>query len=255
MSSQQLAAPVAIAPTDLGRELLVIWQDPETRLFHPMGTLAVKEEGFAFRYHESAARHLAAIPDNVTEYLGHNLPAFFANRVLDPRQPAFPDYLRAFDLSEPVSPVELLVRSAGRRVTDTFQIVEIPQFDDTGRSRQHFFVSGVRHIGEPEALGSIKQGERLRVLPEPTNPINPAALRLLCDVGTVGFVPDWQLPLLRQVVAVGGEFSIHVVRVNPPDQGAHLRVLASLDIQVPPGSQVSADYLFENQGPANVAQT
>lgn len=229
--------------------MLVIWQDPATRGFHAVGVLEIAEDrSFDFEYLPSADRHLASIPQGAPHHITTVLPAFFVNRVIDPARPEFADYVQAFDLAEPVSPIELLVRSGGRRLTDTFQIVEIPRAPHA-EIRQHFFVSGVRHVDSEAALAALRPGERLIPEPEPDNPRNRRARRLVSDHGAVGYVPDWQLELLDEADRIGGDYEFRVVRVNPPDFGAHLRVLAGLEIRMPAGVDLDVISIFTRQLP------
>jgi hypothetical protein len=97
-------------------------------------------------------------------------------------------------------------------------------------------VSGCRYAGDPTVADRLRLGQELEIVPEPSNPVNVEALQLFADGQLVGWVPDWLLFTVRAVQSAGGNVAIHVVRVNPPEAGVHLRVFAALEIRAPAGT-------------------
>lgn len=224
----------------MGRRLLVIHQDRRTRRFAAVGVLQFKSDGrYEFTYLPGVrdAELLRSIPGR-DRLVSESLPAFFTTRVMDPKQPGFDDWVQAYELTATISPIEILARGAGERMTDTYQVVEVLQLNEAGRAYGHFMVSGHRYVDDPRVADRLRSGQELDVVPERTNPKNPEALQLLADGQVVGWVPAWLVFTISVVWAAHGEAKVHVVRVNPLEAGVHLRVFASLEIQAPVGTRL-----------------
>jgi hypothetical protein len=122
--------------SDIGRRLLVIHQNLDNRRFAAIGVLQIRADGrYAFDYLPgvSDADLLRSIPGR-ERLVSESLPAFFATRVMDPKQPGFDDWVRAYELSAPISPLEILARGAGDGMTDTFHVVEVLQLNESGQA-------------------------------------------------------------------------------------------------------------------------
>jgi len=124
--------------------------------------------------------------------------------------------------------MEILARTGGARVTDTFHVVD--SFSDhDGQRRGRFFASGVRYIvGADERLRKLRPGQELVLRQDPLNPVNPLAI--LLDVTfeqPVGWVPDWLLTDVHAMFAVGS-VKVSVAQVNV-DAPTHLRLMCLLE--------------------------
>ena len=245
----------AAVATDAGR-LLLIWQDPETRLFAPVGALTQEPDGsFLFRYimraqREVRFRPLASFPELHRVYWFADLPPFFHNRVMSPRRPDYAAYVKALDLSvEHAPPFEVLARTGGSRATDTFHVVAEPTRAADGRVSMLFLASGVRHVdGAEDRIGRLSAGDPLGLRPEPDNPHNARALLLDAeDDHAVGYVPDWMLDTVRQLVDADPGHRLTVELANGPGTPPHLRLLCRLEASVPaeilPGNDPDFDYV------------
>lgn len=225
------------------RRFMVVWQDPETRLFHHVGTLtADPAREFRFAYEPAAGniddfRPFAAFPDLDRTYRSEALFSFFVNRVMSPRRPDFDDYLDALGLTrEQADPVELLARSGGMRATDTVQVVAEPLQED-GKEVTRFLVSGCRHVdGAAERIERLQIGQELAIRPEPDNPQDDRAL--LLDVASgeaVGWVPRYLLDYVHKHLHQGEDVRVYVERVNGPEASWHMRLLARMEVGPEPG--------------------
>jgi hypothetical protein len=236
------------------RRLLLVWQDPATRSFVPVGALAREPDGsFVFRYIRLAARlatfrPLASFPRLDRVYRFADLPPFFENRVMSPRRPDFPAYVRALSLTEDdASPFEMLARTGGSRVTDTFHVVAEPAADADGLVRTRFLAHGVRHIhGAGERICRLAPGDRLRLRPEPDNQHNPRALLIDVEAGqAVGWVPDWMLDIVHRLVRADPAYDLTVDVANSADTPAHLRLLCLLEARLPAGDPLPRNPDFD----------
>jgi hypothetical protein len=103
----------------------------------------------------------------------------------------------------------------------------VPHVDGNGRTSCVFLVHGIRHLlGATERVDSLRPGDRLRITPEPANPVNPRALLVTEDGNRpLGWVPDALLDYVHEVQ----DGTLTVVRVNPREVGTRLRLLVRLE--------------------------
>jgi len=221
------------------RSLLLVWQNPASRRFVEVGRLDLLAEGkFAFHYVPSDAADSDAFvlddyPDRDRVYVSDELPAFFANRVMSSDRPSYPQFLAWLGLDGSLEakslPIEVLARTGGSRVTDTFHILDVPvQRDDHFTSR--FFVSGISHTVEAEhVIATISGGTELALHLDEHNPGNPrAALINTADGRKIGYVPDWLCADVHDLLVDRWELSAVAERVNL-DAPDHIKVLCRID--------------------------
>ncbi len=221
------------------RSLLLVWQSPATRRFVKVGRLDLLAGGrFAFHYVSDDAEdaeffQLDDYPDRDRVYISNKLPAFFANRVMSAERPSYPKYLEWLGIDQSLEtvslPVEVLARTGGSRVTDTFHILDVPtQLDDHFTSR--FFVSGISHTAEAEdVLRTVSSGSGLALRRDSDNPGNPRAVLInTVDGRKIGYVPDWLCTDIDQLLVDGWELSAVAERVNL-DAPDHVKVLCRVE--------------------------
>ena len=220
------------------KTLILVWQNPVSRLFLKVGQLDALPAGrFAFQYLATAWTDpqfvpLLEYPDRDTAYVSDEVPAFFANRILSAERPNYErylDWLGIADLGDDEVPFEVLARTGGGRATDTFHVVDLPlERGDSFSSR--FFVSGVRHSENADAVVvALRNGDELRLELEEGNAVNPKAVLIdTADGRKVGYVPDWLCADVHERIKNGWQVTAVAERVNP-DAPPHIRVLARLD--------------------------
>ena len=130
------------------------------------------------------------------------------------------------------TPFEVLARTGGPRVTDTFHVVDPLKTDEDGKVVSPFFVSGVRyHAGSDVLIERLKPGAPVELRDEPDNPYNPRAL--LVDVAAgqpLRWVPDWLVEDIHVLRAQDPDLEVVVERCNP-DAPAHLQLLCRISAQ------------------------
>lgn len=222
------------------RTLLLVWQDPSSGRFIKVGQIdALPGSRLAFHYLESAWDApnfvpLVEYPERHVVYISDEVPAFFANRILSADRPGYDNYLEWLGiagLDEADIPFEVLARTGGSRATDTFHVVDAPTHDES-RLTSRFFVSGIRHTDDADAvLASLNSGDRLTLVLEDSNPKNTKAVLVdTTDGRKIGYVPDWFCGDLHDRVKDGWQVTAVAERVNP-DAPAHVRVLCRVDAQ------------------------
>ncbi|MPQ96461.1 hypothetical protein GB931_00690 [Modestobacter sp. I12A-02628] len=211
--------------------------------YRPVGFLGASVQDatveYTFQYLRSAVerdgfRAFLGLSDSGRVYRSEGLFPLFAERIMDPRRPEHPMFLAALDLSDEVTPLEVLARSGGQRAGDGIMLLPVPEVASDGYTHCTFLVHGMRFVpGADERAGRLSTGEVLGIRLEPGNASNPHAL-LIVDGGgqPLGYVPD---ALLDYVHAVEGA-RVMVLRVNGPEVGARLRLLVRLEGRSDPGA-------------------
>ncbi|WP_147458753.1 hypothetical protein [Micromonospora sp. BL4] len=228
------------------RRLIVAWQHPRARAIQPVGILAFDGKQYYFDYIERVLNvegfePFVSFPDLRKNYKSTRLFPIFAQRVMDARRPDFHRYIETLDLATvDATPWEQLIRSEGRRTGDSVMVFPEPVVGPDAATSCHFLVHGIRHIlrenpAVEAKLQRLRPGDRLSIVPEPTNPVNDKAI-LTVDEDSValGWVPDLLLDYVHAVRSTG-PYAITVQHVNGPDAPVHLRLLVCLEGSVPPG--------------------
>lgn len=80
-----------------------------------------------------------------------------------------------------------------------------------------FFIAGFQYHDGALALGKLKPGKKLNLVPEPDNPYDPNAVALYRKGIMLGYVPKGQNALIAQLAHFGHDnvFECRVMQVNP----------------------------------------
>lgn len=240
--------------------IFLAWQDPASRAWFPIGKLTC-EAGEVYRFVYTSGFEQARMKAGLTPLIGFpevqqiyestELFPLFANRVMSRSREEYSSYLARFGLAEEgASMLALLARSQGRRSTDSFEIFAHPLTTGANveggapRYEIDFFVHGIRHM-PPSAsarAAELRPGERLRLMPDPDNPEDPAAVALRTeDKVLLGYVPRYYCADLGALRAAQAPASVRVVLVNEPPTPIQQRVMVHLEarwpLEAPPFAQ------------------
>lgn len=223
--------------TSSRKTLVLIWQNPVSRRFVKVAQVDALDDGHvAFQYLDSAWQDedfvpLLEFPRPEAAYVSNELPAFFANRVLSSGRPDYDRYLTWLGIdgfSDEDLPFEVLARTGGGRVTDTFHVVDLP-LDQEDSFASRFFVSGIRHTRNADVIiQDLSDGADLVLKLDEDNPANAHAV-LVCtaDGRSIGYVPDWLCTDVYRRVTDGWLVTAQAERVNR-DAPFHVRVLCRI---------------------------
>lgn len=227
------------------RTFRVVWQAPDGT-FWRVGWLRAEEatSGLAYRF---GYEPRAALPSGFEPFLAFpeldqvvesdELFSFFTNRVLSPRAPSYAEYLTELGLDvTDATPVEMLARTLGRRMTDTVQVVPAPVVQPDGMTHQRFLVSGVRHIARDrrpdvsDVIGRLTPGTELRLVDDFGNDADPRAVLVDDRSGPLGWVPQYLLEEFHKARSLD-ERAVRciVVHANGPEAPWHFRLLCDLE--------------------------
>lgn len=235
----------------IARRLAVAWQHPDSRLISPVAMLEFDGGTYHFFYIANAVtvegfQPLLGFSDLHRVYSSSHLFPLFAQRVMDPRRPDHARYVHRLGLPDDASPWEQMTRSGGRREGDLLQLFPEPDVREDGSVVCSFLVHGIRHIPDSSAvdghgdivtaealevrLASLEVGETLRLIREPSNPVNQrAVLTATHENVPLGWVPDLLLDDLYEFSDGNPEgVEVTVQQINGSDAPPHLRLLARL---------------------------
>lgn len=199
------------------KALFVIWQDPDTRRWIPVGRLTRIEKKFQFAYTKGAKQSTKFVPfGRMTNleavYESTELFPLFANRILPKSRPEYAQYLGWLGLeSANTDDLEVLARSGGLRATDSLEIVPCPEPTPDRQVVIHFFARGLRHLSEKDQsrVLQLKAGERLYLMRDVQNNVDSMALLMRTGdpISVVGYCPRY----------FSADFS-QLLTKTPPDQ-------------------------------------
>jgi hypothetical protein len=227
------------------RALFVSWRDPKHGSIHPIGRLVrrVGPDGplYSFAYLKLAERlegfePLPGLPDLHRRYDKDRLFPVFANRIMPRTRPDFDLLAANVDLPGGADPFEVLARTGGRRATDRIEVFAGPERTEGGESCVLFFARGIRHVeGAAAAVASLRAGDRLALIDDPTNVYNPRAVLLrIPDGRQVGWVPDYLIDYIHELRDLNGADPVVVVEhVNDDTVAPHMRLLCRLSAPWP----------------------
>ncbi len=262
-SASVLDRRTPLPETPTVRDLLVLWQHPETREIVPIGRFTYDGSTYSFAYTRAAAgvvdfRPLPGLGDLRRQYASSRIPSVFGQRVMEADRPDYAEYLRTLGL-EPsgATPWEQIVQSGGTRAGDTLQFMQVPHVRD-GRARARFLANGVRHIPEeartvagrtvtvtPEqheaALSGLRPGATVLVQPQEGNQHDPHAALVTTDGLPLGWVPRALSASVRELMEITPVRST-VVRVGDPETPPHLRLVLDLNVPAP------SSFEFDREG-------
>lgn len=233
------------------RRLILEWRPPQyvaDRSRWAVGDLRQTEEGAEFRYFE--ARDLPAFNNGRTlealraaGFVGY--PAFpwdprraggafreralepFLRRLPSPRRSDFPAYLDRFFLrpGQPISAFALLATTGASLPNDGFSLVD-PLDGEASLQDVVLEVNGLRyywpHLCAPPSVGS-----RVALVPEPTMPHDPSAVRVEVEGALIGYVSRLQSPAVCRWVA-RSVVAARLVRVNETSAGPRAFIMAQV---------------------------
>jgi hypothetical protein len=225
-------------PAEAVVRLLVSWQNPSDRSFHPIGFLDCAETGYTFNYLKAAPSTpgffaLLGFADFDRTYRSHDLFPLFAERVMDPLRPDRVHWLESLGLESSAGVMEVLARSGGIRSGDTLELSPVPDVDAAGRTSTIFLVHGVRYCpGATERIAKLQVGDELLLVDDAANEKDARAVLVTeRDKTALGWVPS---PLLDYIhdARRHGPSRVVVERANLDTVDPHLRLLVRFEGQL-----------------------
>ena len=228
------------------KKLYLGWYGENRRSWYPVGQFAVSGDEYVFYYlagaikarQEAGFRGVFQFPDFERTYRSRELFAFVSNRVMSPRRPDYEDHARRLGLeTEGLRPFDILSRSYGRRMTDTYELYAAPERDgDT--IELDFFARGVRYLDKSlqEFWTNAAPEPPLYLRRERNNQYDRFATEV-CDADDrkLGYLPRYYTESLSQVVDASCEYRLELLQHNREPGFVRERFLLRLNANVPGG--------------------
>lgn len=225
------------------KTLFLAWQSPISRYWFTIGRLTFENGIYQFVYTQSvkeaeekcAFAPLLSFPRLHEVYTSTYLFPVFANRVMSRSRPDYSSFIERLDLlgGDP-SPMAILARSGGERVTDTFAVFPLPEVDEAGQYNLYFFSQGLRHLpgSSIERIDSLDAGETLEIDREVPDLYSDRAL--IANAGDrciVGYFPRYLLAEIFELLHYDINLKVRVERVNQPATPFQFRLLCKMSIE------------------------
>ena len=237
--------------------LYVTWRHPEGRI-RPVGLLTQTvlngSESYRFVYLKASKSlqgfpRLPGLPDLHRVYESEKLFPIFRNRQMPRRRPDYGQYVKKLGLDIDSDPFEVMARNDGRKVTDRIEVFAPPIRTDDAKLTTLFFVRGIRHReGASEAVTALQSGDRLILVDDPHNEVNPQAILIATpDYAPVGWVPDYLVNTVHELRDLTGDNAISITaeHVNPPGVAPSMRLLCRLTAPWPDNYQPLSSPAFQ----------
>lgn len=179
----------------------VAWQSPDTRDWHVVGNLQERESGYVFNYTKGALSSdkftpFSGMSDVHEAYVSEELFPLFKNRLLSPRRPEYPHFIKWLGLkSNEANPIEVLGRSGGLRSTDQLQVFKRMEADSDGDFEHYFFVHGLNYLSEAanKRVSSLRVGDSLSLCIDCQNLYDECAVLIRADkpAEILGYCPRY----------------------------------------------------------------
>lgn len=240
--------------TDSIPVLYLAWQDAVSRRWFPVGRLQkltdqryefVYLRGYLEAHAQAGMSPILGFPDPETRYVSDALFPHFQNRVMPRSREDYPVYIERLGFHEPPrDPLEILARSGGRKVTDSFAYYLFPEpamiLSPEGARRYAvcFFIHSMRYV-QPAAqarAGSAKLREKLFLMSDFQNPVDPEALAIRTDDNHfLGYVPRFYCADLHELRRRGQGVELTVEHVNPGATPSWAGVMCRVEAPWPEG--------------------
>jgi hypothetical protein len=222
--------------------LFLAWQAPVSRYWFTIGRLTFEQGLYHFVYTQGvkeaeekcAFTPLLSFPRLDEIYTSTYLFPVFANRVMSRSRPDYSSFIEQLDLlNDDPSPMAILARSGGERVTDTFAVFPAPEVDEEGRYNLYFFSQYLGHLPSSaiDRIERLEAGETLEIDREVQNSYDDRAL--ISNTGDrciVGYFPRYLLAEIFELLRHNVNLEVRVERVNKPSTPFQFRLLCKMSV-------------------------
>lgn len=224
------------------KTLFLAWKDPISPHWFTIGRLTFDRNIYKFVYTQGvkeaeekcAFTPLLSFPRLNEVYTSNYLFPVFANRVMSRSRPDYSSFIEQLDLlHDNPSPMAILARSGGERVTDTFAVFPDPEVDEEGLYNLYFFSQGLRHLPSSaiDRIDRFEAGETLEFDREVQNPYDDRTLISNTEERyIVGYLPRYLLAEIFELLRRDVNLEVRVERVNKPTTPFQFRLLCKLSI-------------------------
>lgn len=196
------------------KELWVIWKNPNTRQRYKIGILTKHDNNYSFRYDlEEKIKdfdYFPGFPDINKTYNSVDLFTNILNRLPNPNRPDYEKILSNYELNKESSYMEILEKTRGRLITDTYEFV-LP----FSRDKVMFEVAGVQYSEEFKKCKNVMHiGDKIVLELEPSNKHDVNAIIVKYDKYKIGYVPRYYSFELAKLLRDKVKYNSYITHLN-----------------------------------------
>lgn len=222
----------------------VAWQAPDTRDWHVVGNLQERNSGYVFKYTKGALKSskftkFSGMTDVHETYVSEDLFPLFKNRLLSPRRPEYPRFIKWLGLEDDsVNPIDILARSGGLRSTDQLQIFKKIEADEQGQFEHYFFLHGLSYLNSManDRVSQLEPGQTLRLCLDLQNEYDGDAVVVRADkpAEIVGYCPRYLSNDIKKLLLSDAKSVTLAVEKISDDAPHNYRLLCKLSGKLSP---------------------
>lgn len=176
------------------------WQDYNTRKWHVVGLLEMRDSDFLFNYTVGARSSndftpFSGMEDLTKTYISKDIFPLFKNRLLSSKRPEYHDFIKWLGLNDSATPIDVLARSGGPRATDKLQMFKAIDVKSDGSFKHYFFSHGLAHLQSSalERVSNLKTDEKLYLALDSQNEhdVDAVVIRAGKPAEIVGYCPRY----------------------------------------------------------------
>lgn len=207
-------------------ELWLIWKEPVSRRRYKIGVLSKYFNKYVFSYVNPELNDAKKVGfnyfpgfENLTKiYENDSLFTNILTRLPNNTRPDYLEILNCYNLENGSSEFDILKATRGRTLTDNYEFVSA--FDP---NKIEFDVAGTSHcIDKKEARKYLVVNKKLYLEPEPENPMDSNAIKILFKednkVFHLGYVPRYYCKELLDELNKGIQYSAMIKSLNLDSQ-------------------------------------
>lgn len=212
------------------KELWVIWKNPNTRQRYKIGILTKHDNNYSFRYDlEEKIKdfdYFPGFPDINKTYNSLDLFTNILNRLPNPNRPDYEKILNNYELNKESSDMEILEKTRGRLITDTYEFV-VP----FSRDKIMFEVAGVQYSEEFKKCKNVMRiGNKISLELETDNKYDGNAIIVKYDNYKIGYVPRYYTYELAKLLRDKIKYNAYITHLNIESEIKDERVSVKVDL-------------------------
>lgn len=202
--------------------LWLIWKDPQERRRYTIGELSCNNDFYVFKYLnpelkeaiKAGFEYFPGFPNLNTVYENSKLFANIETRLPNSSRNDYLDILNSYNLNADSTKIEILKKTKGRLLTDTFEFV--PIFD---KSKIEFEIAGTRHYNDVKKIQKrFNVNDSLLLEIEPNNSKDERAIKVMCIKSNtkyhLGYVPRFYSKYLFELLKENKKYSAKIESLN-----------------------------------------
>lgn len=219
-------------------ELWLIWKEPTSRRRYKIGSLIKQSNQYKFTYinpelddaRSHGFKYFPGFEDLTKLYESETLFTNISTRLPNDTRPDYLEILNCYNLEKDSDDFDILKATRGRTFTDNYEFV--PAFDP---SKIEFDVAGTSHCKDvEECKDHLKVNEKLYLEPEPENPKDPNAIKIIFKENDksyhLGYVPRYYCKELLDELRKGTQYSAMIQSLNLESQLSDENITANVKL-------------------------